>query len=65
MEHVLVLIESGHEADGFMFDADADEEEYYIECDRAFDNKIVGAVLAQTESCYEDDDYDFIDHNDD
>ena len=64
MEHVLALIESGRDVDGTMFNPDADEEEYCNECDRAFDNKIVGAVLAQTEPSYEDEDYDFIDHND-
>ena len=63
MEHVLALIESKHEVYGSMFDPDADEEEYYNECDRAFDNEIVGAMLAQIEPSYEDDDYDFIDHN--
>ena len=47
-----------------MFNPDADEEKYYNECDRAFDNKIVGGMLAQTEPSYEDDDCDFIDHND-
>ena len=43
---MLALIESGRDPDGTMFDLDADEEEYYNECDRAFDNEIVGAVLA-------------------
>ena len=64
MEHVLALIESGHEADRSMFDPDADEEEYDNECDRDFDNEVIGAVLAQIEPSYEDDDYNFIDHND-
>ena len=64
MEHVLALIESGHETDESMFDLEADEEEYYNEFYRAFDNEIIGAVLAQVEPSYEDDDYDFIDHND-
>ena len=64
MEHVLAMVESGLEADGSKFDPDADEEEYYNECDRAFDDKIIGAVLAQVEPSYEDDDYDFINHND-
>ena len=47
-----------------MFNPDADKEEYYNECDRAFDNEIVGAVMAQTEPSHVDVDYDFIDHND-
>ena len=64
MEHLLALIESGHDADGTMFNPDANEEEYYNKCDRAFDIEILGAVLVQTESSYEDYDYDFIDHND-
>ena len=64
MEHVLALIESRHDADGTMFDPDADEEEHYNECDHAFDNEIVGAVMAQTEPSYEDDDCGFINHND-
>ena len=63
MEHILAIIESGHEADGSKFDPDADVEEYYNECDHAFDDKIIGAVLAQVEPSYEEDNYDFIDHN--
>ena len=62
MEYVLALIESGYDADITIFDPDVDEEEYYNECDHAFDNKIVGAVMVQTEPSYEDDDYDFIDN---
>ena len=46
MEHVLALIESGHDTDGSIFDPDADKEEYYNECDHAFDNEIVGVVMA-------------------
>ena len=64
MEHVLALIESRHEADRFRFDPKTDEEEHYNECDRAFDNAIIGAVLAQVEPSYEEDDYDFVNHND-
>ena len=45
MEHVLALIESGLEADGSKFDPEADEGEYNNECDRAFDEEIIGAVL--------------------
>ena len=45
----MALIESGHDVDGTMFDPDANEEEYCNECDRAFENEIVGAMLAQTE----------------
>ena len=59
----MAWIESRHDADGSIFDPDADEEEYYNECDHAFDNEIIGAVMAQTELSYEDDDYDFINHN--
>ena len=50
MEYVLALIESGHDTDGTMFNPDTDEEEYYSECDRAFDNEIIGAVLAHCRS---------------
>ena len=64
MKHVLALIESRHDADGTMLNCDTDDEEYYNECDHAFDDKIIGAVLAQVEPSYEEDNYDFIDHND-
>ena len=47
-----------------MFNPDADEEEYYNERDRAFDNEIVGVVMAQKEPSCEDDDYDFVNYND-
>ena len=62
MAHVLALIESGHNTDGTMFDLDVDEEEYYNECNKAFDNEIVGTVVAQTEPSYRDDDYESIDY---
>ena len=64
MEHVLAMIESGREADGPKFDPEADIEEYYNECDHAFDDEIIGAVLAEVEPSYEENDYDFINHKD-
>ena len=64
MEHALVLIKSWKNADRTMFDPDADEEEYYNKCNCAFDNEIVDAVVSQTELSYEDNDYNFINHND-
>ena len=65
MTHVLTLVESEHNANGTMLDPNADEEEYCNEYNNVFDNKIVGAVMAQTELSYEDEDYEFIDHKDD
>ena len=52
MECMFVLIDSGHNADGTMFNPQADEEEYYNECDEAFKDKIVGAVVVKTELSY-------------
>ena len=64
MERVFALIDSGHNEDGTMFDPKADEQEYYNKCDEAFNDKIVGAVVAETEPSYGDDEYKWIDHKD-
>ena len=57
MERVFVLINSGHNADGTMFDPKADEERNCNKCDEAFNNKILGAVVVETESSYQKDEY--------
>ena len=53
MGHVLALIESGHNTDETMSNPAADIEKYYNKCDCAFDSEIMGAVMAQTELSYE------------
>ena len=58
------MVESGREADGSKFDSEADEEEHCNECDHAFEDEIIGSVLAEVEPSYEEDDYDFINHKD-
>ena len=66
MEHVLALVESEQEAD--RFDPDADEEEYYNECEAAFNNEIIGVVLSEEEietPSYEQDAYPEIDPDSD
>ena len=45
MEHVLAMVESKQEAD--RFDLDADEEEYYNECEAAFNDEIIGVVMTE------------------
>ena len=43
--HVLALVESEQEVD--RVDPDADEDEYYNECKTAFDDEVIGVVMAE------------------
>ena len=56
MQRVFVLINSGFDEDVNKFDPEAEGENYYADCDEAFnDNEIVGCVAK--EPTYEEDDY--------
>ena len=59
------LIDYGLKKDGTIFDPEADKEEYCNKCDEVLNGgKIVGGVVAETESSYKDDEYKWIDHKD-
>ena len=54
------MVESGRHTDGSDFDPEADEEEYFNECDHDFEDEMIGAVVIEVEPSYEDNDYKWI-----